>query len=487
MLTTDVFRAWNRAGIEYCLWKGSFHLQDSLEGRSDLDVLVDVEQLGEAQTILSRYGCRPSRAAPARAEVGVEDFLGIEAESRRLVHFHVYSRLIVGESHLDRFRLPWERHVLNTRTKVGDVYVADPAVDAALLLIRSSLRITGMGRFLMPLGLVNAGVAEQLDWLLDKTDPKDVLGTVRAWLLGGSVDRALEACLMDGPTPRNLAALRPAVTVALASQSSVSGLRAVTRRWRRTFAWGRRGVYRRFLERPVLLGRGGRTGGVLVAVIGPDGSGKSTLARDLRRWFAPKLDVVYVYMGSGDGPSSLIRWPMKVVHRTVLRSRHEGSGKAALERRHPGMLDAAKTVWALALAREKQRKLRKAMVARNRGLLVICDRYPQSQFPGQNDGPFLRRWRTSRSRVRRYLGAVEGRPYQLAARFAPDLILRLNVDQAAASIRRPELDPGYLQRRIELVQALTFDGSLFGVVEIDATRPYARVFADAAEAIWSRT
>lgn len=486
MLATDVFRAWNRAGIRYCIWKGSFHLEDSLDGRSDLDVLVDAGQLGDAQAILSGFGCRPSRVAPARAEVGVEDFLGIQPETKQLVHFHMYARLVAGEGHLHRFRLPWERHVLNTRTEVGDVYVADPAVEAALLLIRSSLRLTWIGRSLMSLGLVDAGVVEQLDWLLDRTEPKEVLATVRSWL-GGSVESLVEPCLMEGLTPRNLAVLRAAVLGALASQSSVSGLRSVTRRWWRFFTWARRGVYRRFLERPVFLGRGGRAGGVLVALIGPDGSGKSTLARDLRQWFAPKLDVVYMYMGSGDGPSSLIRWPMKVVHRTVLRAGHDGNGKAILGRRHPGALGAAKTVWALALAREKERKLRKAMVARNRGLLVICDRYPQMQFPGQNDGPFLRSWRSSASPIRRYLAAVEGRPYQLAARFVPDLVLRLNVDEAVASSRRPELDPGYLQRRIELVQALRFDGSLFGVVDIDATRPYARVFADAAEAIWSRT
>jgi hypothetical protein len=485
VLATDVFHAWDRAGIRYCLWKGSFHLEDSLDGRSDLDVLVDAAQLNDAQAILLRLGCRPGRVAPARDEVGVEDFLGIQPETRQMVHFHMYSRLIAGEGHHHRFRLPWERHVLDTRTEIGDVYVADPAVEAALLLIRSSLRLTWVGRSLMSLGF-DAGVVEQLDWLLDKTEPKEVLTTVRSWL-GGSVERLVKTCVMEGPTPRHLAALRVAVADALASQSSVSGLRSVTRRWWRTFSWARRGVYRRFLERPVFLGRRGRGGGVLVAVIGADGSGKSTLARDLRTWFAPKLDVVYLYMGSGDGPSSLIRWPMRVVHRTVLRAGHDEHRKALFERRHPGMLGAAKTVWALALAREKERKLRKAMVARNRGLLVICDRYPQLQFSGQNDGPFLRSWRSSASPLRRYLAAVEGRPYQLSARFVPDLVLRLNVDEAAASSRRPELDPGYLRRRIELVHSLRFDGSLFGVVDIDATRPYPRVFADAAEAIWSRT
>lgn len=485
MLATEVLEAWNHAGIHYCLWKGSLHLQDSFDGRSDLDVLVDPAELGRAQSILSRFGFRPGRAAPVRAEVGVEDFLGIEVESRRMIHFHLYSRLTVGEGHLHRFRLPWERHVLNTRRKVGDVYLADPAVEAALLVLRSSLGLTRIGRALMPLGLANASLAPQLDRLLDETDPKEVLEVVRTWL-GDAVTTAMEPCVMEGLTARNLLALRPAVVGALSSQSTVGGLRALTRRWWRWFAWARRGTYRRFLERPVLLGRGASGGGVLVAVIGADGSGKSTLAKDLRGWFAPKLDVVYVYLGSGDGPSSLMRWPMKLVHRTILRSARGGTAKADLERRYPAILGAAKTVWALALSREKHRKLRKAMVARNRGLLVICDRYPQTQFPGQNDGPFLGAWRSSPSSLRRSLEAVERHPYELAARFAPDLVLRLNVDARAASARRPELELGYLERRIDLVRDLTVEGSLFGIVDIDATRPYAQVFADAVRAIWSR-
>ena len=226
---------------------------------------------------------------------------------------------------------------------------------------------------------------------------------------------------------------------------------------------------------------------MLVAVVGADGSGKSTLARRLRTTLSPKVDVVSVYLGSGNGPSSLIRWPMKVVHRRLARSKRKRGTPRAAGPGDPDSIGVTKVLWALALANEKQRKLRRAMRARNRGLIVICDRYPQTQFPGQNDGPLLWSWRSSPSTIRRQLAAIEARPYRLASRFAPDLILRLNVDEATAVARRPELDPSYLRRRIGLVSVLSFEESLFGVLELDATRPEDEVITEATRAIWARS
>src|SRR5256885_11057067 len=54
---------------------------------------------------------------------------------------------------------------------------------------------------------------------------------------------------------------------------------------------------------------------------------------------------------------------------------------------------AARLVWAVALAYEKRGKLHALTRARNRGLVVVCDRYPQNQFQDFNDGPMLGRWR----------------------------------------------------------------------------------------------
>jgi thymidylate kinase len=485
-LATEVLSALDDAGIVYCVWKGSGHLLDSIEGRSDLDVLIDPARSDDARGILADFGFRPSRTAPSRAEIAVEDFLGIDTASRSLVHLHMYLRLLVGESHLERYRIPWERYVLETRRRSGDIFVADAAVEAVLVLTRGALRL-GVGGIPTRLGISNGHLRQDLEALIAQTEHSKVLTIAKDWL-GVRGAEAISRCLTRGPDVKNLARLRVIVRETLASQAATRGPSAVVRRLWRTGMWVRRGLGRRYLQRPVLLARGGSSGGLLVALVGADGSGKSTLARDLSNWFAPKLDTLYVYLGSGDGPASVVRLPMKIVHRQRLSRRDPGKDARRAGSESPSLepVSAAKTAWALALAYEKQRKLRKAMLARSRGLLVICDRYPQTQIAGENDGPLLAMWATSASPVRRWLATWEARPYRLADRFAPDLVLRLNVDRDTAVARKPELDPRYLEHRIELVRSLRFQGSLFGVSEVDATRPYDDVFVEAAGAVWSR-
>ena len=80
----------------------------------------------------------------------------------------------------------------------------------------------------------------------------------------------------------------------------------------------------------------------------------------------------------------------------------------------------------------------------------------------------------------------ELRPYELARRFPPDLVIRLDVDLDTASQRRPEDGRDYLEHRIGLVRALTFPGSLFGAVDVDATQPADKVLTAILRAIWSR-
>jgi hypothetical protein len=221
-----------------------------------------------------------------------------------------------------------------------------------------------------------------------------------------------------------------------------------------------------------------------VAVLGSDGSGKSTLSAELERRFAARgRATAHVYFGSGDGPSSLLRWPLRRARRVLLGAKGGSERKGAMERRHPQTLGTARAVWALTLAQEKRAKLRRAGRARRGGVLVICDRYPQVEFPGANDGPLLTAWSSAPSRLRRALAAWESRPYQLAHHTPPDLVLRLHIDQPTAERRRPDHDPSYLRRRREMVPQLRFPGARLGVVELDANRDYPEVVEAAERAI----
>ena len=179
---------------------------------------------------------------------------------------------------------------------------------------------------------------------------------------------------------------------------------------------------------------------------------------------------------------------MKLVRDQVFgkaRDRSTIAKKAKVGDDHPAAMSGAKAIWALTLANEKSRKLRHVMRARTRGMVVICDRWPQMQFPGELDGPRLTHWSTGNS-VQRRLAAYELRPYELARRFPPDIVIRLDVDVDTAAQRRPEDGRDYLSHRIELVKALDFDGSLFGAIEIDGTQSPDKVLTAILRAIWSR-
>ena len=482
-LVMEVLRRFDERGVAYCHWKSNDHLDAALSADTDLDILVDPAGIDDAYAVFAELSCRRGRVANARNDIGLEDFLGVDDESNRMVHFHVHYRLPGGERHNKRFRLPWERVVLDSRVRdPSGVWITAPAVEVVLLLTRYALKLRGRD---MVRG--SSGPGSELEFLMARTDRAAVIA-VGEQLLGARGRDAIAACLDGQPDTARLYRLRRVVLRVLASQTSSRGPAAFSRRMNREAAWAMRGISRKVAPRPVLKGRGGTGGGVIVAFVGCDGSGKSTMVGESRKFLAPKLDVYPMYLGSGDGSSSILRKPMKWVRDRVFGQAWDRTTIAKKDKvgsDHPTAMSGAKAVWALTLASEKSRKLRKIMKARTRGMVVICDRWPQMQFPGELDGPRLTHWREGNF-VQRRLAAYELRPYELARRFPPDIVIRLDVDVDTAASRRPEDGREYLAHRIDLVRALQFDGSLFGAVEIDGTQPPDKVLTAILRAIWSR-
>lgn len=482
-LVTEVLRRFDDRGVVYCHWKSNDHLAAALAADTDLDILVDPAGIDDVYAVFAELACRRGRVANARNDIGLEDFLGVDDESGRMVHFHVHYRIPGGERHNKRFRLPWERMVLDGRIRDGSgVWVTAPATEVVLLLTRYALKLRLRDRLRRV-----PGPGAELEFLMARADRGEVLELADR-LLGPRGRSAVADCVDRGPDVSRLLRLRRVVLRELGSQTSSRGPAAFARRTSREAAWVLRGISRKVAPRPVLKGRGGTGGGLLVAFVGCDGSGKSTMVRETRELLAPKLDVYPMYLGSGDGSSSLLRKPMKAVRDLVFgpsRNKDAIARKVAVGDSHPGAMSVAKAVWAVTLAAEKQRKLRQVMKARTRGMVVICDRWPQTQFPGELDGPRLQHWATG-SGWQRMLARYELAPYELARRFPPDLVIRLDVDLDTAASRRTEDGRDYLAHRIGLVRALRFDGSLFGVVEVDAAQPADKVLIEIVRAIWSR-
>jgi thymidylate kinase len=462
----QLFRAFDAAGVRYCHYKSNQHLLPALAGDTDLDILLDARHARDAQVVLGATGYKRFDAKMAASYPAVEDYLGLDEDSGQLIHVHLYHRLLVGAPHLKGYQLQYQDGILDGRVRdeASGVYTTHPNQEMQLLLLRLTLKARWRDALRELLGrpFLRGGALREYRWLQERIDPEE-LRRITAEQLGPRAGEMIGVLATKPPTLRQLHAFRACIASTLSRWSSYGALEALPTRLFREVAWLASGLNRRHLRLSWSLRRANPTGGRIIAILGPDGSGKSTIVKTLDKWLSWKLDVYPVYFGSGDGSASLLRLPLKLAKAALSRPRapKEGapteSGAMGLKRK----VSPARALWAVVLAWEKRAKLRRAVRARNRGMIVLCDRFPQTQVMGFNDGPLLAPWRESGSGLRKRLADWEYEVYERVRACAPDLAIKMDVPSEVAIARKPEL-------------------------VIDSTQPLESVLLQVKTAVWKK-
>ena len=445
--------AFDEGRVTYCHWKSNDRLEDAAAGLTDLDLLIDEAHAEEARKRLAHLGFLPATAVWFRRYPGIEDHLAVDPETGRLVHVHLHLRLVVGSRVTKPYRLPWEEQVLSRRERdplVG-LFRADAASELLLLVVRLVLKGAHLAAAQGATTVDQPSLVEHR-YLRARVDA-EACAELAATLLGPAAMEPVRRLCQCDPDADALDSL------ARATASTLRGFRRMSPPREYAATLGRlagrllhRASRRASLilpQRRTLRGRG-----VIVSVLGADGSGKSTLTRRLRTALQTKLDVLGLYLGSGDGPSSLVRAPLDAVRRAASRRRQ---GQVAAFNKHvgTGAEESAASpvasspygnlarlfglVWSLALALEKRRKVAYAVVARERGFIVVTDRYPQTHVVRFNDGPRLNDLLSSRMGMLRAVARWERSCYEVDERRAPDLVIRLIGDPTVLAARRPEM------------------------------------------------
>ena len=487
----DLLETFHADGVVYCHWKSNQHIDASMEGRTDLDVLVARGQTEVLQLALAKARFKRFQAAPGTAYPGVEDYIGFDEETGRIVHLHLHHFLTLGEPHLKGYRLPWEDEVLKGRIRdeTFDVDMSSREMELLLLLVRQALKQRLRKRIAVALGMAkrSENFQREYDWLVERAD-RDAVLALADRLLGDAARPALESVLDQNASSPALADLNKTLRPLMRPYRSYATVTALIARKYCEAYWILGGISKRKMPLGIPLRRVSPRGGLAIAFLGSDGSGKSTLLADTRSWLGEKLDVCPIYFGSGDGSASLLRLPLKLARRLIEGSvdaplkPKEGSGKKGGKSK---MRKLGRLPWALSLAAEKRGKLKRLVRARNRGLIVICDRYPQNQVKGFNDGQLLDGYADADNKWLRKLSAWEASAYELAAQTPPDLVLKLTPSVETAMSRRPELTRDEIERRINAVGSLTFVETT-DVIQIDADQPLEDVILEVRKLIWSR-
>ncbi|HEX5510540.1 MAG TPA: hypothetical protein VFX41_02400, partial [Actinomycetales bacterium] len=264
-----------------CVWKGASHLDESLNGSGDLDLLVSPHARVSAEVLLRRSGFLAAKLAHPSDQPGLQDWLGFDGQ--RLLHVQLYDELVVGDRIRGWWRLPRADDVLRTvREKPPGVLVPAPEVEALLVLVRAAIRTPTLDAA-VPLAWRRTFPKWRSQWeaQLGLATRTDVAAVATRWF-GPSVGSLVEA----DEAPRRSADLAVLRRLMQGSMTPVGD--HLPRRITRLLALALHKADRRLGRGTRLVKRGCPGGGFWVVVTGRSAS--STVS-DVSRAFAGKVDV----------------------------------------------------------------------------------------------------------------------------------------------------------------------------------------------------
>lgn len=479
-----LLKALNEHNITYCHWKSNEHLGEALDGDTDLDMLFDPAQRTELERVFDECGLKRFRATPLMQYNAIEDFVGFDQEAAKIWHVHTHYRMTLGEKHLKGYTItPWGAIILSHRIwNESGIWTSNPSDELVLLLCRIALKLrwrdTGHS--------LGKDDRVELVWLLERVTKESV--TKAAHLMVGDNSASIIEKMIDQPLTKKAQfnALQSSLRKEFRAFTGYSRAGSWFMRTKRELFWLQGGVKRQLgWSQYTANRRVSPSGGLVVAILGCDGAGKSTTLSYIKKQFKTKLDVVSIYFGSGDGSSSLLRKPMKLVARKVggkgvghaVEREYAEQKKVSFKSR---LYSAAKVLWAVTLAKEKKSKQRQMVKARNNGMLVLTDRYPQSNMPGASDGPLLSRYQSGKGLMKR-ISKWEKRVYQSFSVNPPDLTIKLMVPTDVAIARKPEMSVEEIDNKKSIVMGMNISEH---TAIIDTSRPFEITRGEVMKEIW---
>ena len=455
-----LFRHFDASGVEYCHFKSNQHLAAALSGDTDLDLLVARSGGRTAQAVLAAEGFKRFDAGLATGYPAVEDWLGFDDDTGRMIHLHVHYALPVGELHLKSYALPLAGVVLETRVRDAETGVAtsEPSHELLLLLVRYALKARGRDRIGALAGRrhFRGGALREYQWLMARAEPAAVRAIAEREL-GAAVAERVAPLLERAPDLAGLLALRRALRAALAPHRTWAAPEAAVRRFSRELVQRvTRRLRRAGVQLPRTFRRRSPIGGVVIAFVGCDGAGKSTVLAEISRWLGWKLDVYSIYFGSGDGPASALRQPLKWVRALQKRLRAPRPPEERSRVLKPRRLSFPRAVWALVLAREKggaAARRRARAPARPRGGVRPLPAEPGARLQRRAPAHALAREPERAAPAPRTLRA---RRLPSATRLAPDLALKLDITPETGMQQTTDTAPGEVERKREAVRAIDY-------------------------------
>lgn len=483
----------NSSNISYCHWKSNYTLAQAIVGELDLDLLIDRRALSLVQDILTKLGFKPAVVRWGQDSPGISHHYGIDNQTGELVHVHLFSHVLTGESFVKSHALPFDSMLLENGSYINQIKVPSKQAELVLFVLRTFIKY-GSLLDLIYLSRDSQQISAELSWLLNGYDLSESLNLLRKHC--PEVDEDLFIQCIDSLNRQSSLASRVLLARNVrkrlrvyAVNSSLSRILAYIQ-----LLWG---YVLRLLDGK-RKNKKLESGGIVIAFVGPEATGKSTLVSNCVNWLGQDFAVRSVH--AGKPPSSWLTVPVNLILplmrrllprlRTTRLEGHTSSiNRTNSQARGLGFPTLIYGIRAVTLAWDRQQLLLKARRFADKGEIVISDRYP-SETIGAMDSPRLQEDRNKSgmiSDVVKWLSRFEQRIYDRIP--APDIVIRLKVSIETAKERnRERIKPGketdtYVESRHQQNQ----DWNLFGTTyihDINTEQLLAKTILNVKNVIW---
>lgn len=494
-LANTLFQELNRLNIRYCHWKSTFRLFEGMSGETDLDVLVDRSQHEAFIGVLHSSGFKEMVSDKNQRFPGLDDYLGFDQSTGRLLHLHVHYQLILGEQFVKNYHLPIENIFLDKIVYRSYVKVPIPELELIVLILRALLKYRDRDiiKDLLKLGNSSGlpkGILDEISFLLAKTNSEQITLIRERHLKFISIDLVFNFINLIRNSPRDgwgLFKLRRQI------RKELSPFQRQPRRqiW---LDYYRASVRKNRVLRIVanLFGKSLKIKKKMVkrnlafAFIGADGSGKTTIVRNLKEWLSWRLEIHTYYMGSSE-PSirtMILKRLFKIFRFWAAVCIRLFGAKSPIKSLFEIPAQLFNCLRFISEALDRHSRYIRGKIFSADGVIVLYDRFPLEafrQYQALMDGPQISyRYQGKHWFLTRNLSKIEKSIYQRI--YPVNHLFIMHVNPNLSHSRKPEHKPGLIELKQHAIEQIGDDR--LNLINIDSNLPLEDVLLKVKSEIW---
>ena len=493
----QLFSCWEQNRVDYCHWKSNEHLQEGLNGDTDLDIFVSPSHEALAESLLAQCEFIKCTTQKGSRYPNVCEWMGFDSETGRLVHVHLHYQIITGTKYCKEYVYPIDKVAIDTRIKDPEtgVFVTDPHVEIILLYTRIALKAHKKRH--IKVGKDSQREIEYLKGLISN----EQLKTVCCQILPQEGESLYSLIKKDNLSAEEWYSVYRISLRWLKPYRTKSRLHVLFRHYyylfRSIFIQKVNRKYGRYLiNQKTFPGRN-----VSICFLGQDGSGKSTVSIEICKWLNWKIAAHRFYLGSGEHYNGSIK---RLIH-ALSRGYHkvqtgenknnvrEGKNAGLTVKKNKGLKGQLASFVSVLLgtrlrvsvAKRAYKQVERASRYSEKGAIAIFDRFPQIQFNGIYDGPKIKDAYLDNGINYSFViraAKKEEHYLQKAQQFQPSLIIKLILPPEESIRRKPFEDIQQVTKKAEITQKLVFEKAETHVV--DATQDYSKEIVLIKRIIW---